>query len=302
MKRPTSLESLKPESRPTLQDITVLIPTVGRQLLQESLYWLAVGSHWPERLCVVAQGLHSNVELWMRILQHKGIDAQCIRMSTRGRSSALNQGLSAVTTSFVAITDDDCFADAMWLKTIWEALRHERSAVVTGRVETLGGDDTGYSSPGLQPTPFSRLRPRHEVLSGGNMGASLSIFNSIGYFDEDPRLSTAEDCDWAYRAVCSGFRIQYLPDAVVHHLTWRDASERTRQYCSYARSHGGFYGKHLRKGDLSIGVRAVVHHLRALRRWVYGTLKGNREQAAIGRAYFTGLLPGMVKGSRHLKT
>jgi GT2 family glycosyltransferase len=130
------------------------------------------------------------------------------------------------------------------------------------------------------------------------MATSLEVFDRVGFFDEDPRLSTAEDCEWAYRVVRAGVSITYLPDAVVHHLAWRDKGERSTQYADYARSHGGFYGKYLRRGDFLIGLRVLVHHLRALRRWVHWSLKGDPEQASIGRAYLTGLLPGILQRKR----
>ena len=76
------------------------------------------------------------------------------------------------------------------------------------------------------------------------------------------------------------------------------SSGRIQQYRDYARSHGGFYGKYLRKGDWFIALRVVVHHLRALRRWVRGAVTGDQEAARIGRAYLTGLLPGIVVGLR----
>jgi hypothetical protein len=70
------------------------------------------------------------------------------------------------------------------------------------------------------------------------------------------------------------------------------------QYASYARSQGGFYGKYLRQGDLFIALRATVHLVRAGRRWAVGVLTREAEVARIGRAYLTGLIPGIVAGWR----
>jgi GT2 family glycosyltransferase len=112
-------------------------------------------------------------------------------------------------------------------------------------------------------------------------------------------MYTAEDADWAYRALRAGVPIIYVPEAVVKHFGWRDESKRMVMYKDYARSHGGFYGKHLRKGDWFIALRAVIHHLRALRRWMRGVVFGDREMVLIGRAYFTGLLPGIIAGLRN---
>jgi GT2 family glycosyltransferase len=126
----------------------------------------------------------------------------------------------------------------------------------------------------------------------------MDVIERIGMFDEDPRLRTAEDCEWSYRALRSGVTVIYAPDVAVRHYGWRDERGRTAQYRSYGRSHGGFYGKYLRRGDWFIALRVVIHLLRALRRWLRGTIGGNRELALLGRAYVTGLVPGIISGWR----
>jgi GT2 family glycosyltransferase len=135
-------------------------------------------------------------------------------------------------------------------------------------------------------------------MSGGNVGAALAVFRKVGLFEEDPVMPTAEDAEWAYRALRKGVSIRYEPEVVVAHFGWRDAGKRLEQYRHYALSHGGFYGKYLRRGDLFILMRALAHWLRALRRWINGSLKGDRDYAFIGRAYCVNLLPGILAGMR----
>ena len=77
---------------------------------------------------------------------------------------------------------------------------------------------------------------------------------------------------------------------------WRDSAARAKQYEGYARSHGGYYGKYIRRGDLFIALKAVVHMTRSLRRWFRGVVRRNANMAEHGRAYSLGLLPGMVRG------
>jgi GT2 family glycosyltransferase len=90
----------------------------------------------------------------------------------------------------------------------------------------------------------------------------------------------------------------YAPEVVVWHYGWRDGDERAFQYKDYAYIHGGFYGKYLRKGDWFIALRALMHHVRALRRWLRGIVTRDQELASYGRAYLTGLLPGIIAGCR----
>jgi len=42
----------------------------------------------------------------------------------------------------------------------------------------------------------------------------------------------------------------------------------------------------------------LVHHYRAARRWGRGKASGDADLAMLGKAYFTGLLPGIVAGFR----
>ena len=111
-------------------------------------------------------------------------------------------------------------------------------------------------------------------------------------------MATAEDVEWAYRALRKGVSIRYEPDVILAHFGWRDTGKRVEQYRHYALSHGGFYGKYLRRGDLFMLARAAGHFGRALRRWLRGTVKGDAELAMLGKAYCTNLLPGILAGMR----
>jgi len=227
-----------------------------------------------------------------------GMKSLYLPSTERGRASGINRGLERVTTPFVAITDDDCFVDRSWLKSMVVHLRAVPEAVVTGRVESMGDGVLGVTVTSTEPAIYHSPRLTFDVMSGGNMGTSMRVFERVGMFDEDIRLRTAEDGEWAYRVLRDKIPIIYVPEVLVRHLGWRDAAERATQYRGYALSHGGFYGKYLRKGDCFIALRILTHHLRALRRVTIGLLEGDREQLLIGRSYLTGLLPGIISGLR----
>jgi GT2 family glycosyltransferase len=118
----------------------------------------------------------------------------------------------------------------------------------------------------------------------------------VGLYDEDPRLSKAEDGEWAYRALRARIPIIYAPEVCVVHYGWRDNHQRNDQYRDYAYSHGGFYGKYIRKRDWFIALRAAIHYLRAFRRYLKGLITGDQELTLYCRAYLTGLLPGIIAG------
>lgn len=111
-------------------------------------------------------------------------------------------------------------------------------------------------------------------------------------------MATAEDAEWAYRALRKGVSIRYEPEVALAHFGWRDTGKRIEQYRNYALSHGGFYGKYIRRGDLFILARAAGHFGRAWRRWIRGIVTGNAEHAILGKAYCLNLLPGIRAGMR----
>lgn len=286
---------IKPQT--ILDDITVVIPTLGRAILEECFYWIVAGSVWPRELIVVDQGSNPKVAGWSEKLNSIGIRAEYVPSTQLGRAAGINRGLERVTTRFVAITDDDCFVEIDWLKNMTAHLHDYPEAIVTGRIKSAG-DEVAVVVTSLKPAVYHHPRLKFDAMSGGNMGTSLGVIERAGLFDEDVCLRTAEDAEWAYRALRVGVPIIYTPDVAVRHFGWRDKNKRAAQYQEYARSHGGFYGKYLRQGDGFIALRAVIHHLRALRRWLRGLMTGDEEAVLYGRAYVTGLLPGIIAGFR----
>lgn len=290
-----SIEDIEFEKKPTLEAISIIIPTLGRPILEQGLFWILSANAWPGCLIVVEQGENEQVADWLQRVEQLGIRVKHIRSSQRGRSAGINRGLEQTDTRFVAITDDDCFVSQDWLMKMAEKLRLSPEAVITGRVEAAG-DDMIVVVDSMVPSFQNRPRLKFDSMSGGNMGASLDVFRKVGLFQEDPVMATAEDAEWAYRALRQGITIRYEPEVVLAHFGWRDESKRWLQYRHYALSHGGFYGKYLRRADLFILARAVGHFMRALRRWIRGSLNGDAELAMLGRAYCTHLLPGMIEG------
>lgn len=283
--------------KPIAGDISVVIPTLGRPILEACLRWLADGSVWPSVLIVVDQGQNRVVAEWLEQLRVAGLPVCYIASAQHGRSAGINRGLEQVQTRFVAITDDDCFVDADWLANMTDHLRRKPDTIMTGRVELAGNDEVDFSTvTSRQPHLYTQPQLKVFPLIGGNVGLAMTLVRRIGCFDEHPCLSAAEDSDYGYRALRLGIPIAYEPDMVVHHYHWRDSQQRAARYADYARSQGGFYGTHLRQGDRFILVQTILALIRSPLRWLRGIATGNEELMANGRAYTANLLPGIIAG------
>jgi len=91
------------------------------------------------------------------------------------------------------------------------------------------------------------------VLAGGNMAMSRSVAAVVGGFDErlgaGSQFPAAEDNDLGYRLLEAGYRIEYVPAALLYHRAWRPAWDYWAVRWRYGRGKGGFYCKHLSLRD-----------------------------------------------------
>ena len=293
-----SIRSGKLERKPLLEDITIVIPTLGRPVLEASLVKIISGSRWPRALIIVHQGNQATIKDWAKLVNETGIEVVYIQSAERGKPAAINVAFARTQTRFVCMIDDDCFVTFDWLQNMYSRLHTYPDWIITGRVEPAGNEIVAIVQSRESSVQF-RPRLKFDLFSGGNMGASMSVIRRVGPFDQDPLLrNAAEDAEWGYRALRRGIPIAYAPEVVVSHFGWRDAKENSDRFKAYAYGHGCFYGKYLRRGDWLILGRAVGHLLRALRRWIKGRLKGDPELALLGKAYCLNLLPGILAGMR----
>ena len=286
--------------RSVANDVTVVIPTVGRALLEGCLESIAQGNVWPARIVVVDQGRTDVVVPWIDRLAGAGLSIEHVRSDETGIAAATNRGLERVRTPFVATTHDDCRVDADWLGTISTRVRAAGDAIVTGRVEPQG--DGVVLTIVISRVPRTYMEPMidRDVLFPPNMAFPMRLLERIGYLDEHPSLRLAgEDNEWAYRALRARIPIVYDPDAVVSHVAWQTRRELKDVYRRYARGQGAFYGKYVRRGDPFIMRRAVRDLVRAPWLVLRGAVTRNAELLAMGWGETTGLPAGVLAGLRN---
>jgi GT2 family glycosyltransferase len=286
--------------RPVADDLSVVVPTIGRDLLEGCLDSIAAGSRWPAELIVVHQGSDPAVAAWVARLRALGLEVCHLPSAQVGIAAATNRGLERVRTPLVAVTHDDCRVRHDWLERMSARVREIGDAILTGRVEPEG--DGVVLTIITSPTPAVHTRPLvdGDVLFPPNMGFPMRLLERIGYLDEHPSLRYAgEDNDWAYRALRAGVPIVYDPTVTVSHLAWQGEDALPGIYRRYARGQGSFYGKHLRRGDLFIARRVLRDLVRGPWLLLRGVASRNRDLTAMGRGEVTGILPGIVAGLRH---
>lgn len=284
-------------ARASIPDLTLIVPTVGREVLHQVLGSIARGSLWPARLIVVDQSEGQFVADLVDGLTQAGMKIDHVRAPRRGVAAGRNRGIERVATRWFVINDDDQRVTLEWLQRMHQRLEAHPRAIVSGMVAP---ESSRVPSSTTDETPAIHTRPllTRDPLFAGNMGTSTAVVAEIGPFDERAPLEGAEDNDWGYRAMRLGFPIVYAPEVRVIHLDWRDEAEIAETYRRYARAQGAFYGKHLRHGDPFIALRVGRDVLRGPWILLRGLATRNRDLRMWGRAEVAGTVPGLIAGLR----
>ena len=167
-----------------------------------------------------------------------------------GFGAAVNQGIRASSTPFVAVLNDDAVADAGCLEAMLQALegRPDVGMVApqirlgaTGMLDSAGmlvcGD--GSSRQRGHGEPPERYSRKQEVLLPSGCAALYrrEMLDEAGLFDPSFYLY-CEDTDLGLRARWKGWECLYVPSAVVEHAYSRTAGR--------ASATKAFYGERIR--------------------------------------------------------
>ncbi len=289
-------------ARPCLPGATLVICSRNRpRLLCDTVASVLRGTDLPAELLIVDQS-----DCPHPTLASAAAGGPCtIRYewaSGRGLSRARNQGLALARCPIVAYLDDDMFVATGWFGTLVRALAAVGpDTVVTGRVlPAPGGQPGGFVPAQVRSTAPAIYRGRlsKDVLAGGHMAAYAATLRAAGGFDErlgaGARFPAADDNDLGFRLLESGFRIRYVPEAVVYHRAWRSPSAYWRVRWSYGRGKGGFYAKHLSHAAVHMALRGLVDVLQRVRAFP-GRLVVDPRRAAGDVLYVVALLVGATQ-------
>jgi GT2 family glycosyltransferase len=220
---------------------------------------------------------------------------------TRGLSRARNIGVATARHELVVFSDDDVRAAPGWLTALLETIAGDEQLVAAGQVlaaEPEGPGRFAASSLVGEVRFVSAGRLNRDPLPGGNMAIHRSAFDVVGTFDErlgaGGRYPAADDNDFGLRLLEAGFRIVFVPEAILYHRAWRPRWFWPVLRWRYGHGKGGFYAKHLGMSERHIKrrlARDIAHRVRRLPR----TVVTNPRLAVGDLAYVSGIAFGLTQ-------
>jgi GT2 family glycosyltransferase len=277
--------------------------------LIEAVESILGGEDVPTEIIIIDQSDEVNSQLSTLTSEHS-CEVRYFWTQTIGLSRASNKGIAEARFALLAFTHDDVMVTPTWFRTlIGSLLQLGPRTVVTGQVlvseaETPGGFQL-TANPSQDPVLYEG-RIGIDVLFPLNMAMYRSAVDEVGNFDERLGPGTpfpaAEDNDFGFRLLEKGYRISYIPEAVLYHRAWRPGRDYLRLRWSYGRGQGAYYAKYfslrdpymLRRMLRDVGKRILRFPIRLWRQ---------RRQAYSDAIFVLGLFSGIGEWLlKHSKT
>ena len=230
------------------------------------------GEDLPTELCIIDQSDAQHPKL-AALKINRACEIRYLWTRSVGLGRARNAGIAAARHDILAFTDDDVVVPSTWFGSLTRALvRAGSRGVVTGRVLPTVPEMPGGFAPSTKieeaPAVYEG-RVGKDVLWGNNMAIYRSAIASIGGFDEclgaGSRFPSSEDNDLGFRLLEEGYRIIYVPEAMLYHRAWRSKQDHVSLGWSYGRGQGAYYAKYLSMRDrymLRRMIWDIMHHVR----------------------------------------
>ncbi len=225
-----------------LPRISVVIPTYDAEETIGPLLGSLLKQDYPDyEVIVVNDGSKDGTKAIVEKYPVKLLD-----QPNRGASAARDAGLRAATGDIVTYVDSDVTVTPDWLRRLVAPLCDPTIGATTGRtVFQRNGACTSW----LRSMDIERRNARrHEytrLANGPNSAFRKNVLLEVGGFD--PHWYHAEDTEVSYRVWQKGYKIRYVPEAVVNHVAeddwhdylrkrYRDAKAFTRMLLRYPRT------------------------------------------------------------------
>lgn len=194
--------------------VSIVIPVYNRaSLIGSVIEALLDQAYRPFEIIIVDDGSTDNTERIVSSYQVK-----YIYQENRGPAAARNRGFRESGGDIIAFIDSDCIARKDWLENLIKGFDSPEVGAVAGSYDIANPESL------LSRLIHEEIKWRHSGFKGYirafgsyNVAIRREVFEKVGGFDETYRTASGEDNDLSYRILKAGYKIRFMPDALVAH-------------------------------------------------------------------------------------
>jgi glycosyltransferase involved in cell wall biosynthesis len=147
-----------------------------------------------------------------------------------------NVGVQSAEGDIIVFTDSGCLPEDGWLERLLAPIYEEGEFVTSGPARSIG--KSVYTAVHRWGNDDSEYVPMAATI---NLAFRREAYDVVGGFDES--FGSAEDIDFAWRLTDYGYRIRWVPDAVVRH-DWGTPRRQLRRAFFYGKGGCRLLRKH----------------------------------------------------------
>jgi glucosyl-dolichyl phosphate glucuronosyltransferase len=180
---------------------------------------------WKVELIVVDNASTDNTAAVVQNTRIQKMRVRYVIESKMGKANALNTGLAQSQGEIILFIDDDVLVAEDWLEQIAAPLLNNKCDAVTGQIMLAPELMRPWMTPmhrwWLASSHDAQLHKGARELIGANMGFRRSVLKQVPAFDPElgpgtPRVASEETL-FGWQLVEAGYKIEYVPTAVVLH-------------------------------------------------------------------------------------
>lgn len=154
------------------------------------------------------------------------------------RSEQRNMGIEKASGDIIVFIDANCVPVEEWLEELCRPILKGEEQITSGSVRALN------------PVSVNNLASEYDTMEYLPESATINlaflkkIVDTVGFFDTD--FLYGADVDFTWRAIDAGYKIKFVPQAVVYH-EWGDCREEVSRSLKYGIARARLYKKHLKR-------------------------------------------------------
>ena len=295
---------------------TVVVCTIGRESLTNTLKTLANNSVKSFELFIVSQGsltVKKKVNSLINTYKDKIHKLKHFHLTHLGLSKSRNFAIRKFHSQLLVFVDDDCMVESNWLENIEKSfLSDQKIDVVFGRVlpykpELHKGfmciSITSFKNTRIYKSPLMYNRA---IFPGNSMAIKRDVFLRMGFFKEwlgvGSHAYATEDEEMAFRILRTGGRILVNSDIISYHNRWLKRSDYHSIMKRYTCGFFAAFTYHALKGDKIAKGYIKSFLIRSASTWIRHFLKSVCEFHPKVTIFYLGfLLSGPTKWIYYIK-